>query len=175
MYQLHTTQDVMAEVLYRKRRKYPEASGKVMTDIHDSLESNIDEILGDFDATVPYEGTDPNDLHVHAAAVSCGARILLTADGGFEPSDSTPYEVYSCDDFFLLVNDSAPRTVQRVIVQQSKYWADRAKNTGEPSKTLAQALRDAGCPEFATVVEGHQRTMFPPPLKKRQRPASRRR
>lgn len=174
MFQVHTTRDVMTEVLYRKRRQNKDAPGKVITDIHNLLEANIDEILDDFDTTVPYDGGDPDDLHVHAAAVSCGAQILLTADKGFASSETTPYEVYTCDDFFLVINESAPRAVQRVIVQQSKYWNARPAKPGRTRKSLPQALIDAGCPKFAQAVQTHQKSMLSPPPRSRKQVGRRR-
>jgi len=160
MFQLHTTEDVMAEAFYRLRRDKPDLPGGVISDLRDKLEKNLDEILRDFDTTVPYGGTDPNDLHVHAAAIAGGAHILLTQDQGFASSEETQYEVFNCDDFFLLLDDSSPRSVQRVTHAQRAYWA--GKPGSAPKKTLVQALMDAGCPQFAYRVNEHLRTLSGP-------------
>jgi predicted nucleic acid-binding protein len=151
MFQIHTTEDVLAETAYRLRRSNPTMPGGVITDLRAKITSSIDELVGDFDATIPYTGADPDDRHVHAAAVASRADILLTEDGGFTGSDDDPYEVFSCDEFFLLVDDSAGWLVQNVTADQNAYWAAR---TG-PRKTLAGALQDAGCPLFAQRVEAH--------------------
>ena len=156
MFQLHTTEDVLAETVRTLRRKYPELPGGAVTRLRAAVLGAIDELVEDFDATVPYAGQDPDDRHVHAAAEACRAHVLLTEDQGFTPTDAANYEVYRCDDFFLLVDDSAPGAVRDVVRQQAHYWSARpeAKRRG-----LADALRDAGCPQFAARVESHLRVL----------------
>lgn len=107
MFQIHTTEDVLAETEYRLRRNNPTMLGGVITDLRKKITDSIDELVGDYDATIPYGGPDPHDRHVHAAAIASHAHILLTNDAGFEGSDEEPYEVFNCDDFFILVDDSA--------------------------------------------------------------------
>ena len=162
MFQLHSTEDVLAETLYRLRRKNPAWDGGQITRLRESLVENLDEILTDFDATVAYDGSDPNDRHVHAAAVSCSADILLTNDTGFvslEDADRLPYEVQSADEFFVLIDNSAASYVQRVTDSQRRYWAS-SKSAG--SRGLAEALVASGCPEFAKRVTIHLRTLSGP-------------
>jgi len=154
MFQVHSTEDVLAEVVYRLRRNNPTMEGGVITNLREKLVSAIDELVGDFDATIEYAGADANDRHVHAAAVASKAHILLTDDNGFEGSDEDPYEVFTCDEFFLLVDDSASWMVERVVADQNAYWSKKRSH-----KSLVQALKDAGCPEFAKRVEGHLRSL----------------
>lgn len=151
MFQIHTTEDVLAETEYRLRRNNPTMAGGVITDLRKKITESIDELVGDYDATIPYTGRDPHDRHVHAAAIASQANILLTNDDGFVGSDEDPYEVFNCDDFFILVDDSASWHVERVTANQVNYWS---KKTG-PRKTLAAALADADCPEFAKRVQKH--------------------
>ncbi|MBK5237835.1 MAG: hypothetical protein JJE28_01840 [Actinomycetales bacterium] len=116
---------------------------------------------------IQYNGSDPNDLHVHAAAAASHADILLTADGGFAQmakDDSLPYSVYGCDDFFVLIDDSGARAVQRVVDIQRKYWADK-RNAVELVKTLSEALTASGCDVFAQRVDRHLQTLSGPTLK----------
>ena len=155
MFQIHTTEDVLAETAYRLRRSNPTMAGGVIRDLREKITSSIDELVGDYDATIEYSGDDPNDLHVHAAAIASEAHILLTADQGFDGSDDDPYEVFTCDDFFILVDDSASWMVERVTANQNAYWSQ--KEGGR--KSLSQALKDSGCPKFALRVEGHLRTL----------------
>jgi predicted nucleic acid-binding protein len=155
MFQIHTTEDVLAELVYTLRRNNPQMDGGVITNLRDKLVASIDELVGDFDATIEYTGADPNDRHVHAAAVASHAHVLLTDDGGFKGSDDDPYEVFTCDDFFVLVDDSASWMVERVVADQNTYWSKKPGSR----KTLSQALVDAGCPEFAKRVEIHLRTL----------------
>ncbi len=170
MFQVHTTEDVLAETEYRLRRDHPLMAGGVITDLRKKITATMDEIIEDFDATIPFSGKDPHDRHVHAAAVASQAEILLTDDTGFEGSDDEPYEVFGCDAFFVLIDDSAAWHVQRVVADQLKYWESKPGKT----KTLAQALRDAGCPEFALRVEQHVRTLAGPINRSQRRAQTRR-
>lgn len=98
-----------------------------------------------------FVGPDPHDQHVHAAALACGAGILLTADSGFSSpvasEAGSPYEVYMPDDFFVLVDDSAPDIVRAVVSQQQHYWLARHGRAN-----LSQSLISAGCHGFADRV-----------------------
>ncbi|WIE74103.1 PIN domain-containing protein [Curtobacterium sp. MCJR17_020] len=152
MFQLHTTEDVLAEALYTLRRHMRDADGAVTVHIREAILASIDEVLQDFDGSVAYSGSDADDRHVHAAAVGCQADVLLTEDQGFTEDDRAPYEVYTCDDFFCLVDDAVPDRVRSVALKQLKYW-----NSQPQRKSLKQALIDAGCPDFAVRVEGHLR------------------
>jgi len=151
MFQIHTTEDVLAETEYRLRRNNPTMAGGVITDLRKKITTSVDELVGDYDATIPYAGQDPDDRHVHAAAIASQAHILLTGDAGFIGSDDEPYEVFRCDEFFILIDDSASWLVERVTADQINYWNKKIGNR----KTSAQALSDAGCPEFAKRVEKH--------------------
>lgn len=164
MFQVHSTEDVLAETLYNLRRANPGWDGARTARLRILLTENLDEILQDFDGSIEYVGKDPNDCHVHAAAVACKADILLTADKGLAytaDADSLPYSVYTPDEFFVLIDDSTPMSVQRVTENQRRYWADVAAN-GKTTKALAGALIDSGCPDFAVRVHGHLRTLSGP-------------
>lgn len=161
MYQLHSTVDVIAETMYHLRRNFPMADGRVTAQIDARLRDSLDEILDDYDSSIPYPGKDPDDRHIHAAVMHCRADILLTSDSGFDDpdvADLLDYEVYSPDDFFVLVDDSASACVQRVTEQQLRYWKSREVD-GVKRKGLVDALKDAECPKFAERVETHLRTL----------------
>lgn len=94
-----------------------------------------------------------HDTHVHNAARSLGADILLTNNGtDFGDPDALPYDIYSPDEFFILVNDNAPQAVLDVTRDQALYWH---KRSGNSSRSLADALTAAGCPLFAREVARH--------------------
>ncbi|MDA3806227.1 PIN domain-containing protein [Clavibacter sp. CT19] len=156
MFQLHTTEDVLAEAFSSLRDSYPDMSGGSITALRKRLIAALDELVPDFDTDVPYTGKDPDDLHVHAAALACHAHVLLTDDDGFDPSDEDPYEVFKCDDFFILIDDSAPWMVQRVVQKMNEYWSGKP---GGGKGSLAKRLRDADCPQFAARVDRHLRTI----------------
>ena len=156
MFQVHTTEDVLAEALSSLRNLKPDMPGGRVTSLMGALRDNIDELVGEFDTSVPYAGADPDDLHVHAAAVASGANVLLTGDHGFAPTDTDPYEVYSCDEFFSLIDDSAPHLVRRTVHTVNQYWS---KQSSGRRKTLVRALEDADCPTFAPRVHQHLKAL----------------
>ena len=59
MFQIHTTEDVLAETEYRLRRSNPTMAGGVITDLREKITSAIDELVSDYDATIEYSGDDP--------------------------------------------------------------------------------------------------------------------
>lgn len=150
MVRLYSSADAIEEATTRLRRKNPTANGSLTERKRQHLAMFLDDVVVEYDATIPFDGTDINDHHIHAAAVAAKAEYLVTDDAGFESlnSDGTPYEVHSADSFLCLIAENAPYAVQAVIVKQLAYWAERGG-----SKTLVEALRDAGCPEFAARVE----------------------
>jgi hypothetical protein len=159
MFQLHTTEDVLSETINTLRNLFPEMPGGAMTQVRKSIIESVDELVPDFDTTVAYSGADPHDLHVHAAAIACRADILLSEDQGFVDSDETPYEVFTSDDFFILIDDSAPWLVQLTVHKMNQYWASKPSDS---RKSLTKSLINAGCPNFAKRVERHLRTLSGP-------------
>jgi hypothetical protein len=151
------SEDVLAETIYSYRRSYPHAPGSLITSIRRLLTDNLDDLVGDFEVNGTFTGNDQYDAHVHAAALACGADILLTDDHGFANvcgGQSTPhygYEVFRADEFFLLVDDSNPEAVRTVTQQQIAYWMAKK---GEVN--LPESLRCAGCPGFAERVRQRQ-------------------
>ena len=145
LFRLHTSWDVINEAGARLRDEHPEWGGQGISSLMSKITEIFDEIIEEFPGGNVGGISDAGDWHVHHAAEASRADILLTQDSGFS-SDLTHYEVYSCDEFFVEVNKSAPRVVQEVIEIQAPYWAKRG------GKQLPDALREASCPEFAEIV-----------------------
>lgn len=152
LFEVYWSEDVLAELLFHLRKKHPDWSGERITGIRDRLADtfSMGRVIG-FD-TSSYTGPDPHDAHVHAAAVACGATILLTWDTtGFGPDrDELPYEVLTPDEFLVLLDDAAPQLVASVTREMRDYWIAR---TGEAD--LPRALERERCPEFARRVRLH--------------------
>lgn len=158
-FQLHSTEDVLAEALSKVRDHNPRFEGGVIAQMADGIRGVLDEMVRDFPSDTPYPGVDEGDYHVHAAAVASGADILLTCDTGLlvmEGSDEFDYEAYHPDDFFVLVDDSDEEAVKTVIREQLAYWMKR-RDGGDAG--LVEALVSAGCPNFAARVELHLKTL----------------
>lgn len=155
MFLLYTSEDVIAEVLSKLRDNNPRWSGGQISRIRAAIVEVFDEIVDDFNADEAYEGIDPNDFHVHAATVAAKADMLLTCDNALlnQPNaEDLTYEAFHPDDFFLLVNDSAPLNVRDATLQQLRYYI--AKD-GAKATRLIDSLVGASCPAFADVVRIH--------------------
>ncbi|GLW91587.1 hypothetical protein Aglo03_24030 [Actinokineospora globicatena] len=164
VYRVYWTEDVLAETLYHLRRDHPDWDGAKIAKLRDRLAAVFaDGRVEDFVVDDSYQGADGNDRHVHAAAVACRADVLLTGDKGFvvagAEADALPYEVYRPDEFFLLVDDIAPRLVAGVTREQTEYYL----RVGGGRADLAEKLSGAGCPRFAERVRAHQSrlSLFP--------------
>lgn len=155
MFTVASSLDVIAETIARVRDSKPLASGAMTANLKRRIEGNLDEVIEEFDNDGSFPGADVEDVHVHAAAVGCGADILLTSDNGWsdltpDESDNLPYDAYHPDDFFCLVDDSAPQCVRQVVTEQLQYWHGR-----DGDVNLSERLKAAGCPNFAKRVRQH--------------------
>lgn len=156
VYKVYWTEDVLAETIYHLRRNHPDWDGGKITAIRDRIAVIFEGgRVDDFVVDGSFPGSDVDDQHVHAAALACTANIVLTADNGFsvaeDLADMLPYEVYRPDELFVLVDDSAPSLVRRVVHEQTLYWV---RKNGRAD--LASRLIEAKCAQFAVRVQGHQ-------------------
>ncbi|MGH3562913.1 MAG: PIN domain-containing protein, partial [Mycobacterium sp.] len=140
------TEDIMAELLYHLRKKYPMAPDQQIGGVRDKLVETFSsgKIAGYvIDSDVAYP--DIFDAHVHAAATHADVDFVLTADSGFAQLegqlDELPYEVHSPDSFFCLLDDSSPGAVKAVTQKQVDYW----KAKGAPFN-LCTHLESASAP-----------------------------
>lgn len=157
MFRLHASEDVLVEAQRTWRRNNPRRSGAAAHRFRTTVEQNLDEVIQEFPSDLDFQGRDPHDYHVHAAALHMRAHYLVTNNSiDFGDLDMLQYEVHSFDSFVCLIDDSNPNAVKKVIKIQLSYW-EHQRNAGKPSKTLANALRDADAPYFAERVAGHMR------------------
>lgn len=158
IYRVRWSEDVLVEALYHLRREHPTWNSGQIEDVRSKLETGFADCkVTGFDVSTDAGPPDPHDLHVHSAALACGADIVLTADVPYlswweEKSDHLPYEAHDPDSFFCLVEDSAPDIVVDTIHKQSVYWA---MHKGEAR--LVETLQAAGAVEFADRVARHLR------------------
>lgn len=155
MFQLCSTNDVLVEVLYHLRKRSPRV-GSALLDAHlKQIGMLIDEVVEVFPGHAPFTGSDKGDYHVHAAAIACQADMLLSNNSPADftdNEDAEPYEIYTVDDFFILVADSNPASILRVTKEQFEYWSEK-----QGSQPLDRALIAAGCPQFAARVRENLR------------------
>ncbi len=152
---MHWSDDVMAEAMHHLRKANPGWSGGQIARFRERLEETFEVgHVRDYAVDTSYAGPDPDDAHVHAAAAACQADYLLTCNVRHfrTGADELPYEVVSPDEFFVLVDDVAPRVVYAVVGEQISHWMRKSRDVD-----LVGTLQRAGCPDFAARVFGHLR------------------
>lgn len=156
MFQLHATEDVFVEALHATRKRNPRAPGSLLSDRMEKIRACVDEVLPTFPGTLEFTGSDEGDYHVHAAAISSRADIIPTQNDAHDITttpDSEPYEIYTADDFFMLIVQSNPSCLLTCTKGQLTYWSRR----GNPQ--LDDHLTKADCPKFADAVREALRTL----------------
>ena len=149
------SEDVLADVIHHLRKQMPNAPGATMAAIRDRIAATFETgRVSDYVIDGTYRGPDPDDAHVHAAAVACRAAYLLTnntKDFPEDASDPLPYEVIRPEDLFILVDDTNPDLVGECVEEQIRYWSRRSPCEVD----LVGPLRRANCPGFADRVMAH--------------------
>lgn len=157
------TEDILAEAVYHRRKRFPNAHAAQIDAMRDRLMVSMGEnrISGyPIDPSVDYP--DEFDAHVHSAAVHAGIAIIVSEDRkGFNSlyanPDDSPYEVLTADEFLMLVVDSIPQVVDSIITKQFLYWTSKGENYSFPRK-----LERAGAPKFAKYVDKRVNKLFRP-------------
>lgn len=124
----------------------------------------FDEVLNNWSGGEAPALLDVDDTHVHNAAVAVNVDILLTNNvDDFGDPDQLPYDLYTPDQFFMLIAANSPRAVRTVTRLQALYWHKRHKTSPEGAHpSLFEALKKAGCPNFAEIVATHLQVLAGP-------------
>jgi hypothetical protein len=156
-----TSDDVLDEAYRVWRRKHPAAGSELRSQRAAHFAANFDEVLDVWEGGEAPTLKDEHDTHVHNAANAADVDILLTNNvADFGDPGLLPYDLYTPDQFFVLINQNKPEAVREVTRAQAKYW--HARNQREKDREpirLADALRRAGCPTFADEVSIHLRVL----------------
>jgi hypothetical protein len=105
---------------------------------------------------------DEDDRHVLAAAVRCGAQVIVTnnlRDFPREALDPLGIEVQTPDAFVLHVVDLAPELVAKVLVEQ----ADALKRPPMSVQTLMDRLTQVGLQEAMRAIQPWVAELAPDP------------
>ena len=102
--------------------------------------------------------TDDCDAHLHAAAEHGDVQYVITNDRGFHEfartyDEDLGYEVYTPDDFLMLVHRDAISTVRETLLGQIAYH----RSLGRPFN-LAARLDAAQAPNFAGAIRDMMQT-----------------
>ena len=156
MFQLHATEDVFVEALHATRKRYPRAPGTLLEDRMEKIRACVDEVLPTFPGDLTFTGSDEGDYHVHAAAIPSRADVILTQKAPEDITrtpDDEPYEIYTADDFFMLIVTSNPGCLLPCTASQVEYWGPRGGGQ------LDDRLVRAGCPQLAARVRKALQTL----------------
>lgn len=154
-YSVAYTEDILSETIYSIRRKHVELEGTQLTRTRDSIVKAMSERIEDYGNGSDAPVDDMFDHHVHAAAIAGRIDAVVTSDKGFldlpdEAKDLLPYEIYSPDEFFILVDDSMPHYVCAVLERMIRHHKRRNKHLN-----FDEALIASDCPLFAQRVRSH--------------------
>lgn len=147
---LFCSDDLLAEAVRTTRKRHPRAPGHVVAHRLRLIRACMDDVLTDFPGDVPFSGRDPDDYHVHAAALASGADVIVTDD---DPRDLTaqpdqePYLILTPDEFLLELTEDDEALLLATTRDQVDYWRSRPGG-----RSLDEALHRAGCPGFAARV-----------------------
>jgi hypothetical protein len=84
---------------------------------------------------------DPDDRHVLAAAIRCGAQVIVTFNlKDFPTGKLAPFEVEAQhpDEFVLHLIDLAPAAVTKVVTEQAASLKNPPRSVGELLDVLLQ-------------------------------------
>ena len=155
---LMTTEDVIAEAVSHWRNNNPTAPGGVTTRMSENIRT-LSSVIREYDCELPFPGSDEGDIHVHAACVAGEVEYLVTGDKGFlnmddAVKDGLKYEIYDIDEFLVLVHNQSPMRIRdftRAAISRQVELKNKPR--------VADALRLAGAPKFAFLVNEHARNL----------------
>ncbi|WP_413464465.1 PIN domain-containing protein [Corynebacterium sp. 22KM0430] len=153
MWSFYWTEDIMAEAVRARRRRFPRSSSKQIEDLRDRLLPILEENrISNYphDDSV-WEYPDPGDAHVHSAAVFAGIHEIVTNNvddfrGIYSDRVLPSYVVYTADEWLMKAVECASALVDKVILDQCSYW-ERVGRRAD----LQVRLSAAGCPEFSIL------------------------
>lgn len=149
------TEDILAEAVHARRRRFPFASSNQIEQLRERLLVVIgDNQIRDFAHDTSVQLHDPLDAHVHSAATYGSIDVLVTQNvRDFQPTSGQrlPYKVNTPDQWLAQASETAPTAIDAVISRQ----LDFRKRTNRPLE-IAEPLARAGCPNFADYVRERQ-------------------
>ena len=159
-YDLRWSEDVLAEWIYRAKRRNPDITDRALGGVRRNIEQAFPYTLVtgyDLASTPPLP--DPHDRHVLAAALHADVDMLVTDDRRAFPENALrgKLDVYTADEFLVWVADNHPNLLRPVLDKQVAYFRKNAIVTGgeRGQDRLVEALQKAGAGTFARTPHRH--------------------
>ncbi len=153
LFHLRWTEDILAELVYHLRKKHPHFSDRQIGGVRDNIvRVAVHGRIKGYEVDPGLAYTDEYDAHLHAAAEHGDVQYVITSDNGFHDfavahDEFLGYEVYTPDDFLMLVHRDAISTVREALLEQIAYH----RRLGRPFNLVAR-LEDAQAPNFAAAI-----------------------
>lgn len=150
LYTMRCTEDILEEVqrnLINKKQISEQQAHHLMDTIRQQFPETF---VSDYKYLIDSMVNDPKDRHVLAAAVACGAKVIVTNNlKHFSQSILAPFEieVQHPDDFLAQLFYFYPDVIIEVIEKQAKDLRRPSKTTLELLSTLNQHV-----PNFVSLI-----------------------
>jgi hypothetical protein len=158
-YDLRWSEDVLAEWIYRTRRRKPDITDQALGGVRRNIEQAFPHALvTGYDLASTPALPDPHDRHVLAAALHAEVDMLVTDDRTAFPENvlQGKLDVYTADEFLVWVADNHTSLLRPVLDKQVAYFRRNAIVTGgeRSEDRLIEALHKAGAGAFAGRLIG---------------------
>lgn len=154
LYRLHWSDDILEEVFRNLVENHLATESDARKRVSVMRQVFPEALVVGHQAIAGRMMNDPKDRHVLAAAVTAGAQVIVTHNlGDFPEHTLSPYDVeaQSPDDFLLTLYDLAPRTMVKVVQNQSAALRNPPMSVDQVLDYLAQHA-----PMFAERIWGQQ-------------------
>ena len=150
LYKMQCTEEILEEVqrnLVSKKQITEQQAHQLMDTIRKQFPESF---VTNYQYLIDSMANTPKDRHVLAAAVACGAGVIVTNNlRDFPQHTLAPYEIEAQhpDDFLVQLFSLYPGVMVEIIVRQAKDLQRPAKTTQELLSTLNQHI-----PNFVSLI-----------------------
>lgn len=156
MYRMHWTDEILEELRRNLVAKRPMSEEKAQRSVNVMRTSLARALVTDYSHLISYMTNHPKDRHVLAAAVACGAQVIVTSNLRDFPNEALmPHSIKAQlpDDFLLVLARQDSVQVLQILHQQAEDLRNPPKTVWELLDTLAQHA-----PRFAALMRDYLKT-----------------
>lgn len=156
MYRMYWTDEILEELRRNLVAKRPMSEEKAQRSVNVMRTSLARALVTDYSHLISYMTNHPKDRHVLAAAVACGAQVIVTSNLRDFPNEALmPHSIKAQlpDDFLLVLARQDSVQVLQILHQQAEDLRNPPKTVWELLDTLAQHA-----PRFAALMRDYLKT-----------------